>query len=1298
MTSVFDWERRISEAMVADQHRLRNIARSIQNRQRRNQSSDWDEARFEETWQKSSRQRKHRERQLPVRVYDERLPIFAHREKIMAALAEHPVTIICGETGSGKSTQLPKMCLDAGFGVGGMIGHTQPRRIAARSVAARIAEELRTPLGRQVGFKIRFTDTTHPDTHIKVMTDGILLAETQSDRFLDHYDAIIIDEAHERSLNIDFLLGYLKRLLVKRPALRLIITSATIDVERFARHFGTEDAPAPVIQVSGRTYPVEVRYRPPTCDEEGNEPDIGAAIGDALEEAVREGQGDVLVFLPTERDIRDAAKVLRGRALRAAEKMEILPLYGRLSTAEQNKVFQLGEKRRIVLATNVAESSLTVPGIRFVIDTGAARVSRYSPRSKVQRLPIEPVSQASADQRKGRCGRLGPGICFRLYGEDDYLARDRYTTPEIRRTNLAAVILQMLALKLGAMDEFPFLDATRPDAVRDGTRTLFELGAIDRKNQLTDIGRRLNRLPVDPRIGRMILAANDEKCLSEVLIIASALEIQDPRERPADKEKSADERHALFAHEESDFVTYLQLWDQFHRWKQEASGNRLRKKCQENFLSFNRMREWQDVHRQLRQLVEESGFELAARRDEYDAIHRALLAGLLSNIAVRRDRFEYNGADGGRCYLWPGSVIFARRPAWVVGGELIETHRRYLRTVAKIRSSWIEPIADHLVKRTYSDPEWSRKRGTVLALEKVTLFGLTLVAGRRVPYGPVDPDTTRHLFIEHALVQGDFDCRAPFFLHNRRLVENLRALGARARLSQYMISDRVQYEFYSDRLPPDVYDSASLHRWLHNAPHDQIGRVRMHRGDLLPADQDTADLDRFPQTLDHGDLSLDLEYRFDPGEDDDGLSITIPREALGQLQPAHLEWMVPGLLEEKLVALIRSLPKSLRRNLLPAPDTAQRAAAMLPFGEGNFLDAVSRVLTSLAGESVLPSMFSLEKLPHHLRMNIRVLDENGAVTGRGRDLAALRAQFHVAVADEPGIIRDTTWQREGLTRWDFGELPERIELQRGDFRLVGFPAIVDCGRHVALRLLDHRLSAARATRGGLRRLFSIAEARELQSQVHWLPRISEMELFAASLRPKCDIRQEFSDLLAQRAYVDSGPIPRNQDEFEARRLAGDRELPVAVQDLATLLPPLMEQYHGAILELEQAETWLPVAPYKDMRRQLADLTREHFLVETPWKWLQQFPRFFRAIRARIEKLRTGGVYRDAAGLAELEPHLARYRDRADSFAGQGIVDEELEEYRWMLEEFRISLFAQQVGTMIKISSPRLDKQWAKIQG
>ncbi|MEK6235770.1 MAG: ATP-dependent RNA helicase HrpA, partial [Planctomycetales bacterium] len=750
----------IGQCMLSDRHRLRGKLRGARANRKVGKPFDRDLHRLIDQVERSVAARAVRQENVPPIRYPDDLPVVEQREEIAQAIRDHQTVIVCGETGSGKSTQLPKICLELGHGVAGMIGHTQPRRIAARSIASRIAEELNRPLGREVGFKVRFNDRTGPRTHVKLMTDGILLAETQGDRFLEQYDVLILDEAHERSLNIDFLLGFVKRLAPKRPELKLIITSATIDAERFSQHFASAQGPAPVIKVSGRTYPVEVRWRPVESPNEDEEPDPEKALLDAVDEVARIDTGDLLIFMPTERDVRETAKALRGRMLPGDHvqcRTEILPLYGRLSAAEQNKVFQSHSHRRIVIATNVAESSITPPGVRYVIDPGTARISRYSPRTKVQRLPIEAISRASADQRMGRCGRTGPGICIRLYSKTDYESRERYTPPEIQRTNLAAVILQTKALRLGAVERFPFLDPPKTAAVRDGYKTLFELGAVDHREELTPLGKTISRLPVDPRIARMILAGAEENCLHELLIIASALEIQDPRERPAEKQGSADAAHEQFAHEESDFLAYLKLWDFFQRQKENLSQSKLRKACRQNFLSYNRMREWRDVHLQLLQLVKEAGLPIHERRDEYEPIHRALLAGLLSNIAFRGDAYEYSAAGGQKLFLWPGSSVFGARPKWIMAAELIETSKRYARNVARIDPKWIEPAAAHLVNRSYSDPQWNRAGSSVIAFEKVSLFGLTIVPRRRVNYGPINPGKSRELLIEHALVEGDVD-------------------------------------------------------------------------------------------------------------------------------------------------------------------------------------------------------------------------------------------------------------------------------------------------------------------------------------------------------------------------------------------------------------------------------------------------------------------------------------------------------------------------------------------------------------
>ena len=917
-------EAEIAEAMLADQYRLRRSLRTVRDRHRQSKPIDREFNKLVGQLGRSVERRKKRAAAVPKIEFGDDLPVLLKREEIATTIRDHQVVVVSGETGSGKSTQLPKICLDLGRGVGGMIGHTQPRRIAARSIAARVAEEIGSPLGRDVGYKVRFSDETGPNTFIKLMTDGILLAETQGDGFLNEYDTIILDEAHERSLNVDFLIGYLKRLLPKRRDLKVIITSATIDSVRFSRHFRTPAGPAPVIEVSGRNYPVELRYRPLVGeDDEDTEPDLERSVLDAVDELGSEtSTGDVLVFMPTERHIHDMAKALRGRLVSgrwAGRRAEVLPLYARLPTKEQQRVFNPGGARRIIIATNVAESSLTVPGIRYVIDSGTARISRYSPRSKTQRLPIEAVSQASADQRAGRCGRIGPGVCIRLYDEADYDARDRFTAPEILRSNLASVILQTKALKLGDIEKFPFLDPPKPNALKDGRQTLTELGALDEKGELTELGRKLARMPVDPRIGRMILAAAEEGCLAEVLVIAAVLEIRDPRDRPVDKQQAADEAHTKFAEGDSDFFVYLKIWDFYHELKSKLSRNQLHKACRQNFLSHNRMREWLDVHRQLMQLAQEAGLKRNKRQDDYNAVHRAILTGLLANLGNRGgEGYEYNVAGGSKAHLWPGSVLFDKKPGWVVAAESVETTRRYLRTCARIDPRWIEPLAMHLVKRSHSEPHWQRKSGSVAAFEKVSLFGLTVVAKRRVAYGPVNPKHARELFIQHGLVEGDMECPLKFFRRNRGLLKRMERLQAKLRRHDLLLGEWAQYEFYDSRIPDDVYDLPGLKKWVKKAERTKPGVLDMTEADLVREEPDD-NVQQFPDAIELGQAAFPLEYRFEPGSDRDGITLRLSTEAVGAVEQPHLDWLVPGLVEAKVLALIKSLPKPIRRRLVPGP-------------------------------------------------------------------------------------------------------------------------------------------------------------------------------------------------------------------------------------------------------------------------------------------------------------------------------------------------------------------------------------------
>jgi ATP-dependent helicase HrpA len=1305
--SLADIREQLARAMAADRHRLRRQLRTVERAAREGRPFDRSLARLSEQLARSVAVRQRRYQDVPSLAFDPELPITARIDEISAAIRQHPVTIVCGETGSGKSTQLPKICLSLGRGIDGLIGHTQPRRIAARSVAARIAEELNSPLGRHVGFKIRFTDATQPETYIKLMTDGILLAETQGDRFLDQYDTILIDEAHERSLNIDFLLGYLKRLLPRRPDLKLIITSATIDAARFSGHFSDPATgfSAPIIEVSGRTFPVDVLYRPLQAeDQEGDDLDLQDAILQTVDELARTGPGDILVFLPTERDILETHKTLRGHSIPGdGRQTEILPLYARLPARDQNKVFQPHARRRVVLATNVAESSLTVPGIRFVIDAGTARISHYSPRRKVQRLPIEAISRASADQRAGRCGRIGPGICVRLYSETDYQTRDRYTLPEIRRTNLASVILQTKAMQLGELEDFPFLDPPRADAIRDGYKTLFELGAIDQHRQLTDLGRQLARLPVDPRIGRMILAAAQQRCLPEVLIIAAVLEVQDPRDRPHDKQQAADEAHARFAHPASDFLALLNLWDFYHQLRTKLTRNQLRKACRQNFLSFNRMREWLDIHRQLKQLADEAKLTTQrsttdARSDEqrYAAIHQALLAGLLSNVAQRGDGYEYTGAGGMTFHLWPGSGIFAGKPKWIMAAELVETTRTYARTVARIAPEWIEPLAGHLVKRTYHEPHWSRRAGAAMAYERVTLFGLTVVPRRRVRYGPIDPIASRELLIRDGLVEGQCHVRAGFLGRNRRLVQELEQLATRSRRSEMYVGLQEQYDFYDQRIPADVCDVAGLERWLRQVREQQPGVLEMTVQDLLGDTTHETAREHYPDRFSTESTALPLEYRFEPGNESDGITLTVPQTALNQLNAGQLGWLVPGLLEEKVLALIRSLPKPIRRNFVPAPETARKVVGRLRFGEGSFLEMVAATLQPMSDEPVSAADFRLDRLPHHLCMNVRVVDDQGKTIAASRDVDSLQRQLQRQVAASFAGLQDHAWHRDGVVRWDLDELPAQVTFQRGGLQLIGYPMLVDTGQDVGLRLADSALTAQRATREGLRRLICLAEHNELRAQVAWLPGLNQWKLHAATLGNCQPLDQELAELIADRAFLDEQFIPRTAAEFEQFRRRGRKRIGLAVQTITPLMRRLFESYHRAQLSIEEHSSPRWPEALADIQSQLAGLTGPRFLVLTPYAWLEHYPRYFDAICVRLDRLASGGLDRDRQGMEALRPFLEAYYRRCQEMKKSAPYDAELEQFRWMLEEFRVSLFAQTLGTSLTVSAKRLEKQWTKV--
>jgi len=1275
--------------MLADQRSFRKRLRTLQRRARQGRAVDSALQALSGDVARSRAQRRHRQQSLPAPRYPDALPVVERREEIRAAIAAHQVVIVCGETGSGKTTQLPKICLDLGRGAAAMIGHTQPRRIAARSLAARIAQELGSEVGAAVGYKVRFHDRVSRDSFVKVMTDGILLAETQGDPDLSQYDTIIIDEAHERSLNIDFLLGYLKRLLPRRPDLKVVITSATIDPQRFSRHFDD----APVIEVSGRTYPVEVRYRERgTGDLDGREADLPQAVVDAVDELARAGNGDVLVFLPGEREIRETAERLRKHH---PPHTEILPLYARLSAAQQNRVFQDHGGRRIVLATNVAETSLTVPGIRYVVDSGLARISRYSYRTKVQRLPIEPVSRASADQRAGRCGRVAAGICIRLYDEQDYQSRSRYTEPEIRRTNLAAVILQMLALGLGDIERFPFIDPPDSRYVRDGFKLLHELGAVDGRERLTDIGRQLARLPVDPRLGRMLLAARDERCLHEALIIVSALAVQDPRERPLDQQQAADETHRLFSDPRSDFLGYLKLWQSYHEQQRHLSQNKLRKWCREHFLSFMRLRDWHDTHRQLKELA--AGMDMRPDHTEaaYDAVHRALLAGLLGNVAFKTDNREYTGARNLKLNIFPGSALARKGPKWIMAAELVETGRRYAHTVAAIEPQWVERLAGDLVRRNYFEPHWEKRPARVAAFETVTLYGLVLAARRRVNYGPIDPVLSRELFIRGALVRGEYQTRARFFAHNRALLEEIETLEAKSRRRDLLVDEELLYRFYDARIPEGICSGAAFERWRRQAEADRPGLLDLTRDYLMQHGAHGITEAQFPDHLEISGLRLALSYHFDPGSERDGVAVTVPLAAVNQLQPEPFEWLVPGLLQEKVIALIKSLPKGLRRHFVPAPQFADACIQALNNHDQALLDALGRQLARMTGVEIPAQSWRPEQLPGHLFMRFVVTDPEGRQLAAGRDLSALQATLGERAQHS---FRELSWEgveRKQVDSWDFGALPETVEVVRDGMTVRGYPALVDAGDHAAVQVLDAPDAARIAHREGVVRLFRRQAARAVKDVARHLPGIDRMCLHYAALG-RCDaLKRELVDAIVKAAFYPEGGDEevRTPEAFAERARQAQARLGETANAVCGWVASALAEYHQAARQLKGSVPPQWLAALSDVRSQLDALVYPGFVAHTPPRWLRHLPRYVKAVNIRLNKL-DRDPSRDRQHMQAVAPLWQRYAECAAAGKGQG---GKLEEYRWMLEEYRVSLFAQELRTAFPVSSKRLDTLWRELR-
>jgi len=1230
----------------------------------------------------------------PAIRYPDDLPVSQRKDDIAAAIRDHQVVVVAGETGSGKTTQIPKICLELGRGVRGLIGHTQPRRIAARAVAERLAEELDTEIGDTVGYTVRFTDQVSSSTMVKLMTDGILLAEIQRDRMLRRYDTIIIDEAHERSLNIDFLLGYLAQLLPRRPDLKVIITSATIDPERFARHFaGADGTPAPIVEVSGRTYPVEVRYRPLTVQvgDQLVDRDPVDAVCEAVDELQREGDGDILVFLSGEREIRDTADALRDRKLRGTE---ILPLYGRLSSAEQHRVFTPHTGRRVVLSTNVAETSLTVPGIRYVVDPGTARISRYSVRTKVQRLPIEEISQASARQRSGRCGRVADGICIRLYSEEDFESRPEFTEPEILRTNLASVVLQMTALELGDIASFPFVEAPDPRAVRDGIALLHELGALepgakDTPPRLTRTGRDLARLPVDPRMARMIVEGQRNGCLREVLIIVSALSIQDVRERPAEHQQAADAKHARFAVEGSDFLAYLRLWEYLKEQRKTLSSSRFRRMCRDEFLHWLRIREWQDLQGQLRQITVELGWDTRHQEVPEDAVHQSLLSGLLSHVGLREgDKRDFLGARGTRFAVFPGSSLFKKPPRWVMAAELVETSRLWARTAARIEPEWVEKLAPHLVKRTYSEPHWSTRREAAMAYERVTLYGIPLVAQRRVQYGRIDPEVSRELFIRHALVQGEWQTRHKFFHDNRALLEDVEELEHRARRRDIVVDDDTLFEFYDERVGPDVVSARHFDTWWKQTRQTQPDLLTFTPETVVNQDAATVLGGDYPDAWRQGEMQFPLTYQFEPGTEDDGVTVRIPVALLARVRAVGFDWLVPGMRLDLVTALIKTLPKQLRRQVVPAPDYAAAALGSVTPRSEPLVNALARELSRLGNCRIDPSDFEVGALPDHLRMTFAAVDNGGKVLGRNKSLAGLRKALSTRVDAEVARAASNT-ERPAASVWTadtLGTLPATVTRTVGGQQVTGYPALVAESGGVAVRVLSTPRAQHESTRAGLRALLLTAAPTKAKAFTSGL---TNTERLALGRNPDGSFDALIDDCRAcavDEIVAAHGKPVRTPAEFDALAVEVRAELPTRVARLLKAVAPALTRAHqvGVLLDRVRGEA------ADDVRDQLSSLLFPGFVTDIGSRRLADLPRYLTAAAQRLESL-PGSAHRDSQGMDVLDRVYSAYDRLLARLPEERQGHADVVEIAWLIEELRVSLFAQGLGTRVPVSEKRVLK-------
>ena len=1253
-------------------------------------------------------------------VFPESLPVTQRKAEIEKLLSEHQVIVVAGETGSGKTTQLPKMCLELGFGNLGTIGHTQPRRIAARSVAARIAEELQTELGDLVGYKVRFNDQISDNTQIKLMTDGILLAEIQTDRFLNQYSCLIIDEAHERSLNNDFILGYLKQLLPRRPDLKVIITSATIDVERFSKHFNN----TPIIEVSGRTYPVEVRYRPVA---EEDDQDQLQGILNAVDELQAEGRGDILIFMNGEREIRDTAEALQKQNLKHTE---ILPLFARLSAQEQNKIFHPSGLNRIVLATNVAETSLTVPGIKYVIDPGTARISRYSYRTKVQRLPIEPISQASANQRKGRCGRVSEGICIRLYSEEDFNNRPEFTDPEILRTNLASVILQMTALGLDDIEAFPFVDAPDKRHIQDGVKLLEELGAIQPKKiksykhdgarfptrakdvsankngtryetcaieseekkqgwELTPIGRQLAQLPVDPRLAKMLLSAVDLGSVYEVMIIVSALSIQDPRERPTEKQQASDEKHRRFADKKSDFLAFLNLWHYVQEQQKALTKNQFRRQCQKDFLNYLRIREWQDIYQQIRLAVREMGLPINSDRAEYQQIHTALLSGLLSHIGLKEaEKQQYLGARNAHFAIFPNSVLFKKQPKWVMAAELVETSKLWGRMVAEIEPEWIEPLAEHLTKKSYSEPRWSKSRGAVIADEKVSLYGVPIVAARPVNYGSIDPTVSREIFIQSALVEGDWNTKHKFFKQNQQLIREVEELEHKSRRRDILVDERTLFEFYDQRIGTDVVSQKHFDTWWKKVEKQDPELLNFERSFLINDDAEQVSKLDFPNFWHQGNLKLKLTYQFEPGTDADGVTVHIPLPLLNQVEMTGFDWQIPGLREELVIALIKSLPKSYRRNFVPAPNYAQAFLGRAVPLEKPLLDTLIYELRRMTGVTVEAEHWNWEQIPSHLKMTFRVVDENGKKIAESMNLDELKFSLKDRVQESISAVADDGIEQSGLHIWSFSELPQCYEQKQRGFSVKAFPAIVDEKDAVGIKLFETEFEQAVAMQQGLRRLLLLNVPSPIKYLHEKLPNKAKLGLYFTPFGRVLDLIDDCIACAVDKLIADFGGFVWNEEGFDKLRDFVRENVNEVTVDIAQKVEQILTLTHQLNQRLKGKMDFTMAFALSDIKSQITGLIYQGFVQKSGYARLPDLLRYLQAIDKRMDKL-AQDVNRDRAAMLRVEQVQQAYQQLLAKLPKSKPISDEVTEIRYMIEELRVSLFAQQLGTKYPVSEKRI---------